>query len=131
LNDDIFDDPYLVATSLILDENSVRDFTVDARINTDDRPILEFFTPSSLRRENWHINLIELLDHRSDVTNTFTNIDDHGKMNRYLKGQNLFLSSLVYKNKGEIARSISALKAAAKINPENDEILSILESESR
>lgn len=131
LNDDILDDPYLVAISLILDENSVRNFTADARINTDDRPILEFFTPSSLRRENWHINLIELLNHRSDVTNTFTNIDDRGKMNRYLKGQNLFLSSLVYKNKGDIARSISALKAAAKINPENNEILSILKSESR
>jgi spermidine synthase len=131
LNDDILDDPYLVAISLILDENSVRNFTADARINTDDHPILEFFTPSSLRRENWHINLIELLNHRSDVTNTFTNIDDRGKMNRYLKGQNLFLSSLVYKNKGDIARSISALKAAAKINPENNEILSILKSESR
>ena len=131
LDDDILDDPYLIASSLILDENSVHNFTADARINTDDRPILEFFTPSSLRRENWHINLIELLNHRSDVTNTFTNIDDQGKMNRYLKGQNLFLSSLVYKNKGDIARSIRALKAAAKINPENNEILSILNSESR
>lgn len=129
LNDDILDDPYLVATSLILDENSVRNFTADARINTDDHPVLEFFTPSSLRRENWHINLIELLKYRSDLINTFTNIDNPEKMNQYLKGQNLFMSSLVYKNKGDIARSISALKAAAKVNPENNEILSILKSE--
>jgi spermidine synthase len=131
LADDILDDPYLIATSLILDENAVHHFTKDAGINTDDRPVLEFFTPSSLRRENWHINLIELLKYRSDITNTFADIDDLDKMSRYLKGQRLFLSSLVYKNQGDIKRSISALKAAVKVNPENNEILSILESELR
>jgi hypothetical protein len=131
LADDILNDPYLIATSLILDDNAVHDFTKDARVNTDDRPVLEFFTPRSLRRENWHINLIELLEYRSDLINTFANIDNPEKMSRYLKGQNLFLSSLVYKNKGDIAQSISALKAAAKVNPENNEILSILKSELR
>ncbi len=131
LADDILNDPYLIATSLILDENAVHHFTKDARVNTDDRPVLEFFAARSLRRENWHINLIELLKHRSDIINTFANIDNPEKMSRYLKGQNLFLSSLVYKNKGDLARSISALKAAAKVNPENNEILSILKRELR
>lgn len=129
LADDILHDPHLFATSLILDENAVHDFVQNARINTDNRPYLEFFTPTSIHRENWHINLIALMDKRSDLTNVFSNIDDPVKIDRYLKGQNLFLSSLVYKNKGDIIKSINALKQANKINPENTEIQSILNNE--
>jgi spermidine synthase len=129
LNDDMLQDPYLIATSFILDENAVHDFVQNARINTDNLPYLEFFSAKSVRRENWHLNLIALLDERSDLTGIFFNIDDPGKMKRYLKGQNLFYSSLVYKNKGDFARSISALEQAARFNPENTEILTILKSE--
>ncbi|MGB3479752.1 MAG: fused MFS/spermidine synthase [bacterium] len=129
LDDDILQDPYLIATSFILDENAVHDFVRNARINTDNLPYLEFFTAKSVRPQNWHLNLIALLDKRSDLTRIFINIDDPGKMKRYLKGQNLFYSSLVYKNKGDFAKSISALELAARFNPENIEILTILKSE--
>lgn len=129
LNDNILKDPYIIATSLILDENSVQDFVKNACLNTDDQPYLEFFSLKSLRHENWHLNLIALLDKRSDIFTTFQNVDDREKIKRYLKGQNLFYSSLVYKNRGELIKSVKALEQALKYNPENQEILMILNDE--
>jgi len=129
LNDAILQDPYLIATSFILDADAIHDFVKNAHINTDDLPYLEFFTPKSVRRENWHVNLIALLDKRSNLGSIFFNIDDPEKMERYLKGQSLFYSSLVYKNMGDLRKSIRALEQAAIFNPENMEILTILKSE--
>ena len=131
IQDDILDDPYLLATSLILDEEAVKKFTAGAKINTDDHPYLEFFTPNSIKRENWHMNLSRLMKYRIDPQKFIVNIDDSRKMERYLEAQKYFLSGLIYKNRGDINNVIRSYKLASEINPENEEIQLFLENELR
>jgi spermidine synthase len=84
LQDDILFDPYLFTISLLYDEDATNRFTKGATINTDNNPYLEFFTPNSIKRENWDINLSALIKFRIDPQKIITNIDDKDKLNRYL-----------------------------------------------
>ncbi len=129
LSDDILDDPYNLATSLILDEHAVREFTRGARLNTDDFPILEFHSPHSTERENWSTNLYELVKVRIAPHTAIQSIGDTSLYEQYLTAQRYFLSAMIYKNRGELDKMLQALRIAAQINPENTEIADYLEHE--
>jgi spermidine synthase len=129
INDPILNDPYAIAASFVLDEDAVHDLVKDTRINTDDHPILEFFSLQSLDQNNWYTNLSALYSRKCRPASIFENIDDPAKLQRYLKGYSLFYSSLVYKQRGEIEQSLEALKQAVRVNPENREIRFFLENE--
>jgi len=131
IKDDILNDPYLIVVSPILDEAAVNRFSIDAIINTDNHPILEFFRPSSLKRENWEVNICKLMDYKIDPKNIFYNIADEEKLGRYIKGQKHFVSALVYKNSGDIKNVIEEYKNGLAVNPENTEIRIFLENELR
>jgi spermidine synthase len=131
IEENILTDPYLFAASLIFDEEAVKRFTEDARINTDEHPYLEFFTKESIERENWDINLTELIKRRIDPLTAIANISDKEKMARYLQAQKYFLRALVYKNRGYKKGVIESFRKAFQINPENNEIKLFLEHEMR
>ena len=131
LQDDILFDPYLFTISLLCDEDATNRFTKGATINTDNNPYLEFFTPNSIKRENWDINLSALIKFRIDPQKIITNIDDKDKLNRYLIAQKYFLNGLIYKNRGDIRNLIESFKMALEINPENVETKIFLENELR
>lgn len=131
LQDDILFDPYLFTISLLYDEDATNRFTKGATINTDNNPYLEFFTPNSIKRENWDINLSALIKFRIDPQKIITNIDDKDKLNRYLIAQKYFLNGLIYKNRGDIRNLIESFKMALEINPENEETKIFLENELR
>jgi len=129
--DNLLTDPYRIATALFLDKKAIDLFTREAKIHSDNRPFLEFFTPASRLKENWHINLSALMKHRIDPMVYITHIDDTEKFSRYLLGQELFLTGLIYKNKGNGNEVIHFLKKAYAINPENDEIRLFLDTEMK
>ncbi len=131
LQDDILNDPYDLATSLILDEHVVQEFTRGARLNTDDLPMLEFHSPHSTDRENWSANLYELFNVRIPPHNVIQSIIDTTLYEQYLTAQRYFLSAMIYKNRGELDKMLQALRIAAQINPENAEITDYLEHELR
>lgn len=131
IQDDILIDPYLISSSLMLDEETVITFTAEAAINTDDHSYLEFFTTSSIKRENWDVNLSELMRFKINPLKLIVNIDDIEKMKRYLMAQEYFLNGLIYKNRGDIKNVIESFNLASEINPENVEIKIFLENELR
>ncbi|HEC78338.1 MAG TPA: hypothetical protein ENI34_04245 [candidate division WOR-3 bacterium] len=131
LNDPFLDDPYLLAVSIMLDEEAVQKYTKGAKINTDDRPYLEFFSGKTLKRENWHKNLLSLMRYRIDPKDVIKGIKDEVKIEHYLAGQYYFLNGLVYKNKGDLRKVIENFKTAILRNPENREIKLFLENELR
>jgi len=129
LDDDILNDPYSLASSILLDEDGVARFTEGAETNTDNHPYLEFFSTASMNKENWDTNLFELVKCRIEPQYCIENIDNKEKLNRYLKAQRYFLSGLIYKNRGNRKKVIEAFKLASEINPENKEIQIFLQNE--
>ncbi|MEO0105960.1 MAG: fused MFS/spermidine synthase [candidate division WOR-3 bacterium] len=120
--DELLKDPYLLSVSLILDGESSQRFSKEGRVNTDDRPILEFFTPASLGRENWETNIKALLAHRTEPEKIIENIDDPIILKEYLDGQKYYINGLIYQNRGERKNMIEEFRKALKVNPHNEEI---------
>ncbi len=129
LRDEMLNDPYLLAVSYLLDTEAINNFSTEAKINTDNHPVIEFFTPLSLRNENWEQNINALLKNRVDVRKTIEGIDDLEKLNRYLQGQNYFIEGLIYQNRRDRKSLIQAFRKALEINPENNEIKLFLQSQ--
>ncbi len=129
IKDEMLDDPYLLAVSYLLDTEAINHLSLGAKINTDDQPILEFFTPLSLKNENWEININAVIDQRVNVGKIIEGIEDFNKLERYLQGQQYFIEGLIYQNRRNRQSMIEAFKRALKINPENNEILLFLQSQ--
>ncbi|MEO0128824.1 MAG: fused MFS/spermidine synthase [candidate division WOR-3 bacterium] len=129
VKDEMLNDPYLLAVSYLLDTEKINHFSIGAKINTDDKPILEFFTPLSLRNENWEININSLIEHRIEVGKIIEDIEDFKKLERYLQGQQHFIEGLIYQNRRERQSMMEAFRRALEINPENNEILIFLQSQ--
>lgn len=128
--DDILDDPYQMATALILDEKGVEEFSRGAGLHTDNRPFLEFFNPISLKGENWEWNLRQLLAHQSDPAQTIAGIPAD-TLARYRLGQKYFLAGLARKSQGDTRGAIAEYEKGRAVNPENREIRIFLENEIR
>ncbi len=126
IKDDLLSDPYLVAVSYLLDSNAVTSLITDAAVNTDDRPILEFFTPTSLRHDNWELNIRAVYERRIDINQVIIGIDDYGKIQRYLEAQHYFINGLIFQNQRVYHAMKEEFLKALAINPENDEIRSFL-----
>ncbi|MGB9719856.1 MAG: fused MFS/spermidine synthase [bacterium] len=128
LRDEMLGDPYLLAVSYILDKNAMKNFSAGARTNTDNQPILEFFTPLSLSKENWELNMNSVFKQRVDLSKVIRDIEDLEKLERYLLGQKYFIDGLTYQNRGDQQGMIQAFRKALEINPENEEIKLFLQS---
>lgn len=127
IQDDILNDPYLLATALLFDEEDARNFGARARVHTDDHPFFDFFTIETQNPKNWEINLREVYTSRSNIRAIFYNIDDPDRMSRYLLGQAYFISALMYHSRNDPRSMFNELKKGAFVNPENNEIKTFLE----
>ncbi len=129
VRDEILNDPYLLAVSFVLDENAIKKLCTKAGVNTDDRSILEFFTPLSLRRENWELNINSVFEQRVDIGSVIRDVEDLEKLSKYVFGQKYFIEGLTYQNRGDQQGMIQAFRKALEINPENEEIRLFLHSQ--
>lgn len=116
-----YNNPYHVAACLILDSTQIAKTTKDIKINTDDLSYVEFFSFSSFKPDNLTKNLQYLSHNRVRVNNVFYNIDDTGKMDRFVKGNILLTDGLYYFLQGNQTEFRNKLDAACKENPEDEE----------
>lgn len=134
LGDNMLNDPYRLSTSLFLSENAVDEFTKDAKLHTDDRAFLDFFSPASIKKENWYLNLISMRKYRVHPKSLIIYFDDNDKLARYLRAQEVFLDGFIRKNKSyksitDLDEVIKLYKKAYEINPEDREIKTLLDNE--
>jgi len=116
-----YTNPYYMAATLMLDSKVIEEFPEHIQINTDNLSYLEFFSPSCFDTENLNKNISFLSKNRTDINGVFNNIDDLGKMKRFVEGSQYFIQSVKYFQRGEKQKSLNELRTACKVNPENQE----------
>ena len=90
-------------------------------MNTDNRPLAEFFKFSAFNNENIVLNLDYLDKHRVNVSNVFFNIPDTGMMQRFVEGNRLFTEGVAADLQGNRQALLYKLQQSATVNPENEE----------
>lgn len=116
-----YKNPYHLAACLVLDGADIESLSKSIRINTDDRPLTEFFRLSSFRDDNIVRNLEFLNNKREAVYRTFSRIPDRAEMDRYIKGNRLLTEGLISDFEGNRRMLIRKLMEAASVNPGNEE----------
>ncbi|MEO0137400.1 MAG: fused MFS/spermidine synthase [candidate division WOR-3 bacterium] len=122
VKDEMLKDPYLLAVACLLIPEDLANITQNSPLNTDNNPLLEFFTPGSLKRENWESNIKQLFARRADLAEIFEGIDDLERLNRYLLGQRYFIEGLIYQNQRNYSAMHAAFQKVLEVNPENQEV---------
>ncbi len=122
-----YSEPYHLASSLVLNPASISKFPEEIKINTDDRSYVEFFHIEAFNDENTFLNLDFLNKNRSNVFESFTNIDDTLRMERFIRG-NILLNDALY---GMLSNNrqlmFNKLQEARVHNPENSEFPFLLQ----
>jgi len=116
-----YSNPYHLAAGLMLDGNTIISFASEININTDNRSYLEFFSPSCFDENNLNSNIAFLSSNRVNINNVFSGIKDSEKMERFIKGNQNFIKSVISFQNGEKQKSLEELRVAVKVNPENQE----------
>ncbi len=129
--DQYLDDPFFIGACFMNDSEKIRELTENADINSDNFPILEFFSPASLMADNWHANFTILLGSRTAADRIFTSIENIERYRRYWTGNHYFFASLIHKSRGELQAMIETLNYALSINPENKIITNFYISEMK
>lgn len=114
-------DPYHFAVCVIMDNKTIENLPEEIKINKDDLSYTEFFSMDCFDNENLTNNLAYMADNRCNINNVFYNIDNAQLMERYLAGNEYLIESLYYFLKGDRDKSLSELRKAVKVNPEDEE----------
>ncbi|MHC1774556.1 MAG: fused MFS/spermidine synthase [Lentimicrobium sp.] len=116
-----YNNPYHLAACLVLDSTSISRFPSHIRINTDNRPLTEFFRLSSFDAQNLTINLDYLNKNRADVSRIFINIPDQPMLDRFIRGNVLLTEGVSHDLKGNRREFFNKLQEAVAANPEDEE----------
>jgi len=114
-------DPYHLAACVMMDDQTIKNFPQDIKINTDDHSYTEFFSLDCFDPENLPDNLAYMNDHRCLVYNTFYNVKDQELMEHYLEGNKYLTESLYYMLQGNRKQALNKLREAVRVNPEDAE----------
>lgn len=116
-----YNNPYHLAACLVLDSKAVAAFPKHIKINTDNRPLTEFFRLSSFENGNMILNLNFLDKSRPNVSDFFNNIPDSSMMQRFINGNKLFTKGIAGDLQGNRTELLVKLSEASLANPENEE----------
>lgn len=116
-----YNNPYHLAACLVLDSSAIGQFSPGIKLNTDNRPLTEFFRLSSFDAKNLTTNLDFLNKNRTGVNSIFVNIPDQPMMDRFIRGNVLLTEGVSYDLKGNRQEFFNKLQAAVAANPENEE----------
>jgi predicted membrane-bound spermidine synthase len=114
-------DPYHLAVCVMMDDQTIKKFPQDIRINTDDRSYTEFFSLDCFDPENLPDNLAYMNDHRCLLYNTFYDVADQQLMEHYLSGNKYLTESLYDMLRGDRKNALEKLREAVRVNPEDAE----------
>ena len=125
-------DPFLLISSFIMGEDSIKAYAEGARINSDNHPLLEYFSYPYLEffpSESFHVravyeNLSGLLQFKGEVAPFLTNLWDdeeaehiRDQLNTYSRSTEHTMRGIIYTLRGEIQRAIQEFGRAFEINP--------------
>jgi len=125
----LYNDPYSLASFLILDSSSVAKMTGGAAVCHDDKSYLDFFKFDSFLPENWSINAQKLLEYIAP-SGIIYNIGDQQKYERFCISTKLVLQGLIRSMSGDLRGYLSKLYEAYQITPENQEISFLIRLEN-
>ena len=121
LDDQLFyQDPYSVASCLMLDETGVRDLSSGSRECTDDRNYLEFFDPRAKEQANWERNIGLLLARPANLGQFFPGADT-ALLARYELSRAAFIGGQKLQNQGRSDLAMAFFQKAVALNPGNKE----------
>jgi len=123
IDDPFFKDPYLLASTLVLDKNGIKSFVADHKgIDTDNRSMLEYFSVGSTQVQHHFDNIAELLRVRQHPAQMIYDVPDPYLLDLYVKGQLIFTQGVLAYSQGEGMRARKLFLQALNINPQNQEI---------
>lgn len=124
VDDPFFKDSYLVASTFLMNRDGIKEFIGDhTKINTDNHPVLEYFSPGSVQPENHRANISRLLSGRQPVSQLLSGVPNPVLLDRYISGQDSYLQGIFYHSYGQRREAFRLLRDAYMKNPENREIL--------
>lgn len=122
------DDPVFFISSLVMDEDALRDYCEGAELNTDDHPRLEYRVPKHIENDElaWASILESLLPYRSNVRALLTNLPEdpeerralEGLLDRYHEGNEYVLRGMVKGLRGD-ASALDEFDKAEEVCPEH------------
>ncbi len=119
-----FSPPVQFLSTFIMDEATVLKFIKDAKINTDDLPMVEFSGSRSLNKETWSTNMMALLNFRCEPSSIVNNLDEENRLllQQYQAGKYFMYRGLVNQSRGLINEAQQDFYQGISINPEDEEL---------
>lgn len=122
IDDPFFKDPYLLASTLLLNQAGIKAFVGNhALIHTDNHPILECFSPQSVKAQHHHTNISALLRSRQPAGQLIIDVPNPVLLDRYIKGQPFYIRGILHHNQGQSAQAFRLFQQSLSINPRNRE----------
>lgn len=123
IDDPFFKDPYLLASTLLLNRAGIKNFLGNhALIHTDNHPILEYFSPQSVHSQHHYANITELLRRRQPVVQLISDVPGPVLLDSYIRGQPFYIQGILYHNQGQGSKAFRLFQRALAVNPGNREI---------
>lgn len=116
-----YNNPYHLASCMLLDEQQIDEITSDAVINTDDKSYVEFFSFDAFAADNLPNNLAYLNEHRGGVTRAFVNVEDPQLLSKFIFGNQIHTEGIISMLRNNMGAYKIALEKAIQENPENQE----------
>lgn len=120
-DDFFYFEPYHIAASVIFDSESIENFPSDLKINTDNLSYTEFFSFDCFDDKNLYENLKYFSENRCPIDNVFSNIENYPRMDEFVQGNIKLMESLYFSLKNDKEKALNELRAACKVNPEDQE----------
>jgi len=116
-----YNNPYALASSLVLDATEIDKFGVQQHILTDDLPYTEYCSLSSFDAANLPANLSFMNNSRESLNRVFYNIPDPALMQHYVEGNRLMTDALRLMLQGDRNGFMMKMQEATMMNPDNQE----------
>ena len=123
IDDPFFKDPYLLASTLLLNQAGIKAFVgKHTLIHSDNHPVLEYFSSRSVKARHHGTNILKLLGSRQPAGQLVFDVPNPLLLNRYIKGQPFYIRGMLHHNQGQRAQAFRLFQQALAVNPGNREI---------
>jgi len=123
IDDPFFKDPYLLASTLLLNQAGIKAFVGKRTlIHSDNHPVLEYFSSRSVKAQHHGTNILKLLGSRQPAGQLVLDVPNPLLLDRYIKGQPFYIRGMLHHNQGQRAQAFRLFQQALAVNPGNREI---------
>lgn len=122
IDDPFFKDPYLLASTLLLNQAGIKTFVgKHTLIHSDNHPVLEYFSSRSVKAQHHRANILELLKCRQPAVQLVLGVPNPLLLDQYIKGQPFYIRGMLHHNRGQREQAFRLFQQALSVNPGNRE----------